>query len=469
MKLEFISKSREQITAQLISLMQPLNGLHGTNNCGFLALRVDNILRDKEDCEHGMPVPRNNAGIFTSVNYAAASSDASIINSFCADKRLLERCLATTITPGLIDLTSNYEIVDLSINPEAFVPDNTKVKFYKTNYTDITQRLQLLGMRDEQGIAHGFIIYTHKNKNLGHFTNFLVDANNNVYYLDAQNWATPESFVTTEPQTGDYLDDIFFIQSRPKALKPQAVKREYTQITPLVKLEGATAEPKTIIAPIPTAIDQDMEAEPENMPSTATTATAIDKFNAWQTSAEHKFLTSAPPTKHHIDEKEAEEVADMLANITLAEDPKRYNGAAFQTYFNLLRESPLPLFDIAPDLLKRPADLTKDLNKKFDVNKDIEFLLLKLNVKPPLAPVICVAKKCITYRVGSEITQLHWGYADKDTLAYPEAKKTSYVEVLHDTDVNECLGKYKTLEEAERAFTMVKNRSITMYRRGLKP
>lgn len=84
MKLEFISKSREQITAQLISLMQPLNGLHGTNNCGFLALRVDNILRDKEDCEHGMPVPRNNAGIFTSVNYAAASSDASIINSFCA-------------------------------------------------------------------------------------------------------------------------------------------------------------------------------------------------------------------------------------------------------------------------------------------------------------------------------------------------------------------------------------------------
>lgn len=453
MKLEFIGKSREQITAQLISLMQPLNSLHGTNNCGFLALRIDNILRDKEDCEHGMPVPRNNAGIFTSVNYAAANSDTSIINSFCADKRLLERCLTTTITPGLIDLASNYEIVDLTINTEAFVSDNAKVKFFKTNYTEITQRLQSLSMRDEQGIAHGFIIYTHKGKHSGHFTNFLVDANNNVYYLDAQDWTNPESFVTFEPQTGNYIDDIFFIQSRPNTLKPRAVKREYTQVQPAVKLEGAATEIKTIIAPITTALDQDMETESENIPSTAMDA----------------FLNSSIPVQHNIDIEEAEEVATMLAKITLAEDPKRYNGAAFQTYFNLLRESPLPLFDIAPDLLKRPVDLTKDLNKKFDVKEDSEFLLLKLTVNPPLAPVICVAKKCTTYRVGSEITQLHWGYADKDTLAYPEAKKTSYVEVLHDTDVNECLGKYKTLEEAERAFTMAKNRSITMYRRGLKP
>jgi len=81
MKLEFIGKSREQITEQLISLIQPLNSLHGTNNCGFLALRIDNILRDKEDCEHGMPVPRNNAGIFTSVNYGRCSKQGNTLAS----------------------------------------------------------------------------------------------------------------------------------------------------------------------------------------------------------------------------------------------------------------------------------------------------------------------------------------------------------------------------------------------------
>ncbi|MDB6096246.1 MAG: hypothetical protein JWM09_524, partial [Francisellaceae bacterium] len=81
------------------------------------------------------------------------------------------------------------------------------------------------------------VFYTWKDKSLGHITNFFVDEQNQVFFLDAQ--GKPETWVSANPARG-YREELFYLQSIPgPGLKP-LIKKE--SIKPIVKTED-TASP----------------------------------------------------------------------------------------------------------------------------------------------------------------------------------------------------------------------------------
>ena len=186
----------------LMQKMSGINAHNGTKNCALVALRLDEILNEPETV-YTKPVTVKDPHIFTDPRYS--EDQERIIKSYCSDPRILARCVPKTIISLTSDVAEEIDSKDQVLS----------IQFSKANSATIKDKLINTSRRKKDGSAHGFILYTNKDKELGgHLANFLVDADNNVYFLDAQRNAHPQTFVREDP-ADEFLDEIFFITSIP--------------------------------------------------------------------------------------------------------------------------------------------------------------------------------------------------------------------------------------------------------------
>lgn len=102
---------------------------------------------------------------------------------------------------------------------------------------------------------------------------------------------------------------------------------------------------------------------------------------------------------------------------------------------------------------QREIDLMSSVNEKFNIAPDVNFLVLKLQGD---VETICIANRCITNRHGSEITQFHWGYVDLAKYTSSQTPNLSYVSVIDNSEILECIGQFATLKEADECFNASK-------------
>lgn len=230
--------NREERTAWLKKLMANINSNKGTINCAHVALCLDDILNIPEIAETTPPVPTSWGRLRTNPVF---NPDGTVFRSFCADTRILNRCISER-TDGIVsDLSNDQEV--LLLDEDGKAPDNKKIKLTKFNRKNATELLRGL-YRDQKGTAKGFIFYRHKNVNMGHIANFFVDENNEVYFLDAQH-NNPNDFVLSEPPVG-FQEEFFYVQCKPKG--GFRLKVEPTVVTITTKSETIKMPDKTSAA-----------------------------------------------------------------------------------------------------------------------------------------------------------------------------------------------------------------------------
>lgn len=207
-----ILQIRQKKTEEFHRLMKGINANRGTNNCGHVALCLDDFLREGRQ-EELIPVPIADAGLFTQPQYS--SSDNSIVRSTTQDPRLVQR-VQKSRTTWSCDLTKDEGEAFIIFTPANKKEEQEKVKLFRANPTDIIEKLIHLPRRKKDDSAYGFIIYTARTTGQGHICNFFVDTHNQVYFLDAQS-QKPNEWVSGEPATKkyDYIEDIFFVNSTP--------------------------------------------------------------------------------------------------------------------------------------------------------------------------------------------------------------------------------------------------------------
>lgn len=245
---------REERIAWLKALMTKINANHGTINCAHVALRLDEILDNPESAATVSPVPITSGELFVQPKYT--TDGAGIIKSFCADSRILARCMPTIyLDEGLItDITGDKAVI--LVDEQAKVDDASKIKLVRCTRANALEMLSGLTMRDKDGTAKGFIIYTYHGKSsgyIGHIANFFVDEKDEVYFLDAQKNKNPETFVLDQPPRG-FREDFFFVQCAPQAgirLAPRKkpLKPENNKMPGVHNIDSPTVEDMKSLSP----------------------------------------------------------------------------------------------------------------------------------------------------------------------------------------------------------------------------
>lgn len=180
LKEEFDRKKwREEREAQLRRIMRPINANGGTENCGHVALRLNQYLSNlstlllKPEPElHLESVPTTNANLVFQDGY-------------------------------LMDMEANTE----------------KLKCNDASYRTIAGALSLLP-RGPENRVYGFLIttWTIQGQIQGHISNFLVDEHDEVYFLDAQTLdaQTDPVYIGKAPLPG-FNDDLYYMSSLAKS------------------------------------------------------------------------------------------------------------------------------------------------------------------------------------------------------------------------------------------------------------
>jgi hypothetical protein len=214
----FKNYSLDERTTYLQSLMQGINARNGTVNCGRVALRLDEYLARGENLNLP-PVATQSAKLFTQPQFVASdASKLQIRRSFTDNTAIIERCKPSspTSTDGF-DLTNEtQEVIVLDIAAEIFTenknsPNNIKLK--KSQAADILNHLRAIPKRKLDGTAYGFMFYTWENNKVGHVTNFFVDEQDRVFFLDAQ-LPDPKKWVSNSLPSG-YKPELFYLPSIP--------------------------------------------------------------------------------------------------------------------------------------------------------------------------------------------------------------------------------------------------------------
>ena len=239
----------------LRDLIQGINANNGTVNCGHCALRVDEYLSAGRNLGQG-PVPSRSANICTH----PLEKGGILIRSTIMDPRVLERCRKQPQNYleiiDKLDSNNPTSFIDLSSSPQT----QNKLQLLRTNIDEIEDRLKCLLRRKNDNSAHGFIILS-QDISIGHIINFYVDADNEIYFIDAQS-----DLITQKLDMSLWRPEIFFIQSMPpegfKLKKdPESTEKEIKQESDLPEVH-----PQKDAAPV--LFSAASRANPAEYPST---------------------------------------------------------------------------------------------------------------------------------------------------------------------------------------------------------
>jgi TPR repeat protein len=208
-------------------LMYGINANNGIINCGHVALRLDDYLHAGRNL--GLPpVPTVSASMRVAVSKEIDKERPEIAVSlkkcFTENIPLLLRCAPLnddSSNSTLIDLTDDKKTI---IYLNCFSPTmesqlNPRIYLKKASIINIHKKLQQLPRSKTTHTAQGFIIFIWKNRNVGHISNFFVDEEDHVFFLDAQN---PDLQVRYLPSIEGYWPEIFYLQSiPPEGLMPK--------------------------------------------------------------------------------------------------------------------------------------------------------------------------------------------------------------------------------------------------------
>ena len=237
---------RDKLIKLLERIMQPINANRGVINCGPVALKLDCLLANlssyllKPEPDLNIePMSRENPEDWFYF-YNKNHTKTQLLNLSTNSEELIEQCEKNNFNE-LIDLTKNedgYSSVRVDLRSENEI---LKLNLNHANESTIVKKLRALP-RDQSGRAFGFILQTRKNgkgnipingKHIFHSSNFLVDNNDEVYFLDAQ---PSKVYISNHPLNIGFLSDIFYIQSHvPLALdediKMILVKKEKVELS----------------------------------------------------------------------------------------------------------------------------------------------------------------------------------------------------------------------------------------------
>ena len=198
----------------LKDLMRGINKRNGSVNCGHVALRLDDNLREGR-VTSDKPVTTQNARIETLDHL---NENGETYRSEVSDKRFVERILkGRVVAEERYDLTEdNKTLIELDFDLDDIgTCEHVKIKLLKTDLQSINEQLQAMPRRKKDGSSYGFIVATHQNnKKSGHISNFFVDNQNHVYFLDAQPKEESE-WVRTAFNIKGFENELFFINSKP--------------------------------------------------------------------------------------------------------------------------------------------------------------------------------------------------------------------------------------------------------------
>lgn len=212
--------NRKDVTLLIKQLVQYVNANNGTNNCVRVALRVMEILRDGK--QNTSPVSKQPL----TGEFNPEVRNGRIVTTSIFVKDLLEmqnnESKQQDYGKDFYNIDCPEEYIDLTEENKIILE---KIRFKKACREDFIEILQSLP-KDRYNRSFGLMLYTHPPKQiggnfiLGHIANFYVDANNQVYFIDAQNHQDPESWVTTEPANDGYIPDVFYLEC---PLKPNEI------------------------------------------------------------------------------------------------------------------------------------------------------------------------------------------------------------------------------------------------------
>jgi hypothetical protein len=205
-------------------LLKNVNKNKGTINCARVALRVNDIIRRGPDINNQKPVA---ASFFYGIKTNPVFNDKGELTSSNTTSKVL-------LNFDLPDVQSNktpeeyfaseeidvdqekIEVVDINDDNDdkglVNIGEQARRALSKSHVDNLKEDLKRLP-KDKYGRCYGLLIYTHKNKpkESGHLCNFHIDANNKVYFIDAQG-QDPNTFVKDEPERDkELLEEIFYM------------------------------------------------------------------------------------------------------------------------------------------------------------------------------------------------------------------------------------------------------------------
>jgi hypothetical protein len=244
--------------AYFVAITKGINKKKGSNNCAHCALRTNEYL--SSGFIPGQPaVPKGDAKLETkpifkktgenSNNKSEQKEKEELIRSFCEDKRLTDQCPEYFNDGSVEDISTDMTVIDLEPGPLS-KESIKRIRFLKADKDDLIEKLQQSPRRAKDGSAYGFIILTFlQNQKIGHFINYFITPNKDVFFLDAQQ-KNPASRVTTDMKFLEgYRPEIFFINAQPPEgfkIKEEPTRNNFKDTAVLVKAEIQTDSPVNI-------------------------------------------------------------------------------------------------------------------------------------------------------------------------------------------------------------------------------
>ena len=237
---------RENLIKLLERIMQPINANRGVINCGPVALKLDSLLANLSSYLL-KPNPDLNIEPVSIESpedwfyfYNHNDTKTQLLRMSTNSEELIERCEENNFNE-LIDLTKSedgYSCVRVELESE-----NGPLKLYlkRANENTIVKKIQALP-RNSEGRAFGLILQARKNgkgaipvngKHIFHSSNFLVDKDDEVYFLDAQ---PSKAYISNRLNNIGFISDLFYIQSHvplepDQNIEMNLVKKEEVELT----------------------------------------------------------------------------------------------------------------------------------------------------------------------------------------------------------------------------------------------
>jgi len=208
------------------AITKDINQKKGTHNCAYCALRTNEYLAFGF-VPGQASVPKTSARLYThhvtitdaegnlTDKFEQKETKEAVIRSFCEDERLTAQCPEYSNDGSIEDLSKDTTIIELESVPLS-KESKKRIRFLNADKTDLIEKLQHSLRRAKDGSAYGFILLSLKKKpHLGHFINYFITPNNDVFFLDAQQ-KNREYRVTTNIKFLEYYrPEICYINAKP--------------------------------------------------------------------------------------------------------------------------------------------------------------------------------------------------------------------------------------------------------------
>lgn len=242
--------SRSQVIKLLKSYLKYVNKNKGSDNCFEVSRRVAAILRDGMQEAYKKPVTCKK----TKAVFIPMVRKGNIVTSSIAAHDLPEIADPKDNDDFTMVLNENNDGFDSYLDLTSS-KDNVNSKFARIKKIckeDLLQTLRSLPV-DIYGRCYGFIIYTWPDNGKGefrngHMANFYVDANKEVYFIDAQGLDNRD-WIKDLPETqAGYRSELFYapciLKSEQKLIiiKEEPSEEDAPLVMPSVKQEGLKQE-----------------------------------------------------------------------------------------------------------------------------------------------------------------------------------------------------------------------------------